>query len=131
MDAVRVAVVVHVDDVEAVVRPRGEEARRHAGGLRALDHRRQVGVRERVAVAGQEVLVVAEVLAHGAQALADVRVQARVDERDVPVVDVRLEQMDLRAALGQHEVVRHRLAVVRKKLLDGVGLVAEAEHEVV
>ena len=98
--------------------------------LTALDHRRQVRVGERVAVVGEEHLVVAQQVADGAQPLADRRVQARVDERDVPVVDVGLEQVDLRPALGEDEVVRHRLVVGEEEVLDHLGLVAEAEHEV-
>ena len=129
-DVVHVSAAVHVDDVEAVVGPHGEEARRHARGLRALDHRRQVSVGERVAVVRQEHLVVAEDVAHRAQTLADARVQAGVHERDVPVVDVGLEQMDLRAAVRQHEVVGHRLVVGEEEVLDRLGLVAQAQHEV-
>ena len=69
-------------------------------------------------------------LAHDPQALPDVVVQPGVHERDVPVVDVRLQHVDARAAVRQHEVVGHRLAVGQEEVLDGLGLVAEAQHEV-
>ena len=124
------AVVGHRDHVEAVVRAHREEARRRLLVLGAGDHRGQVGVGQRVPVVGEEELVVGQQVADGAQPLADRRPQAGVDEGDVPVVDVGPQQMDVRAAVGQHEVVRHRLVVGEEELLDRLGLVAEAEHEV-
>jgi hypothetical protein len=38
--------------------------------------------------------------------------------------------MDRRAAVGENEVVGHRLAVGEEEVLDSFGLVAQAEHEV-
>ena len=90
------AAVVHRENVEAVVRMDREEAGRRPGRLGALDHRRQVSVGERVAVVRQEQLVVAQQVSHRAQPLADLRLQPGVDEGDIPVVDVRLQQMDAR-----------------------------------
>ena len=71
-----------------------------------------------------------EVRLHLLQALADDGVQPRVDERDRPVVDVALEQLDALAAVREHEVVRERLVVGEEVLLDRLGLVAQAEHEI-
>ena len=62
--------------------------------------------------------------------LPDVRVQAGVDEGDLPVLDVAGQQLHRLAAVREHEVVGDRLVVVEEVVLDGVGLVAEAEDEV-
>jgi hypothetical protein len=45
-------------------------------------------------------------------------------------VDVALEQLDLPAAVTQHEVVGQRLVVGQEVLLDDLGLVPQAEHEI-
>ena len=53
------------------------------------------GVGEHVSVVGQEHLVVAEVVTHPTKALADLSVEAGVDEGDAPVADVRAVQFNL------------------------------------
>ena len=45
-------------------------------------------------------------------------------------VDVAAVEVDSSAALGQREVVRHRLVVVEEVLADHVAAVAEGEHEI-
>src|SRR5690242_20988797 len=55
---------------------------------------------------------------HPHQPLADRRVEAGVDERDVPVVDVRTVQLDVPAAADHGEVVRLGLVVVDEVVLD-------------
>ena len=54
---------------------------------------------EAVRVVREEQLLAGEVLFDGLEALADVRVHARVDEGDAPVVDVAVEELDLLAAV--------------------------------
>ncbi len=66
---------------------------------------------------GEEVLLALEIRPDPTQALADVRLQARVDEGDPPVAEVAAQQLDPGAALGEHEVVRERLVVVEEVLL--------------
>ncbi len=98
-----------------------------AGADGPLDHRLQRSVGQDVGVVGQEVLVVAEVLADTPQPLADGRLHAGVDERDGPVGDVGPHQRDLAAA--EDEVVRQCLAVVEEVVLDLLRAVAQAEDE--
>ena len=87
-------------------------------------------VGEPVRVVGQEHLVVREVLANrGASRSPMLRVQAGVDERDPPVVDVGAQQIDRSAAVREHEVVRDALVVVEEVVLDLLGAVAEAQDE--
>ncbi len=121
---------LHRDHVEAVVRAHREKARHRVLLPGAGDHPREIGIRERVPVVGEEELVVGEVVADGTQPLADRRPRTRIDEGDVPVVDVGLQQVHVSAAVREDEVVRHRLVVGEEELLDRLGLVAEAEHEV-
>ena len=82
-----------------------------------------------VGVVGAEDAFVAQVAPCREQALADVRLEARVHERDPPVLDVGAQQLDIAAPVGQHEVIGQRL--VAQVALDSVGLVAEAEDKVV
>ena len=86
-------------------------------------------VGERVAVVGQEQLLAREMVVHPAQPLADRGVEPGVGEGDPPVLDVAAQQLDLAAAVGQHEVVRQRLLVAQEVVLDRVGPVAQAEDE--
>ncbi len=112
-----------------VVRADACEGERAVSSLRRLDEVRQRDVRDAVGVVGQEPLLALEVRLHGGEPLADGGREARVDERDGPVVDVGLEQRHLGAA-GQHEVVGDRLVVVHEVALDVGGAVAEAQDKV-
>src|SRR5262252_6902312 len=56
--------------------------------------------------------------------------EAGVHERDLPVVDVALHELQLRSAAGEHEVVRDGLLVLKEVVLDHIGLVAETQDEV-
>ena len=76
------------------------------------------GVADAVAVAGQEHLLVLDVLAHRQQPLADVGVQPGVDEGDPPVVDVAGQQLEAAAAVREHEVVGVGLVVVEEVPLE-------------
>ena len=85
---VDLAAIVGVHDVERLRHRDAEEAR----DLVALEERLDVAIEREVGqaigVVGEEHLVVAEVALHPAQPLADVRLVAGVDERDLPLVDV-------------------------------------------
>src|SRR3954453_3459816 len=120
---------VRLEDVGGEARLDGEHARDLALALDALDARLERRVRDLVAVVGQEGLLALEMAADAPQPLADRRRPARVDERDPPVLDVALEQLDLAAALREDEVVLERLVVVEEVLLERVAVVAEAEDE--
>jgi hypothetical protein len=128
-DRVDRVVVAHVEAVERRLRWHREQ-RPDLVGLRAEpgEHVVERHVGEDVGVVGEEHLLVLDVLAHPPQPLADRRGEAGVDERDRPVADVGAQQLDV--AAPQHEVVRGRLVVVEEVVLDVVGAVAEAEHEV-
>ena len=56
---------------------------------------------------------------------------ARVDEGDAPGGDVAIEELHLAAPIREDEVVGERLVVIEEVLLDVLGLVAQAEDEVV
>ena len=125
-------VAVRLDDAERVVRRAdGEErgASRCPPGT-SLDQLVERGVGEGVPVVGQEHVLALEQVAHPAQPLADGGVEPGVGEGDPPVGDVGAQQLHPPAALGQHEVVGHRLVVVEEVVLDRVGPVAEAQDEV-
>lgn len=88
-------------------------------------------VGEAVGVARKEGATAFEVRPHPTQALADQRMQARIDERDAPVLHVARQHSHIVAATLEHEVVRQPLLVLEEVLLDVAGAVAEAEHEIV
>src|SRR6185437_7423708 len=93
-------------DGDAVERRLGRHGHQRPDGIARLedvDHvvERQVG--EDVGVVGEEHLLALDVLAHPAEPLADRAVEARVHERDLPVLDVGAAQLDL--ALSEGEVV--------------------------
>src|SRR5262245_17436627 len=123
-------VAVERNDVAALRRPHRQEAAHLVPPQEVLDVPVQRQVRQPVAVVRQEHRLSPEVGLDGLQPLPDVGGDAGVDERDVPVVDVAVEQAELLAALGEDEVVGDALVVVEEVVLDGVGLVAQAEDEV-
>src|SRR6266487_19887 len=122
--------VLLVDERERVVRLHAQERGDGVAAAKVGDQLVQGRVGQAVAVAGEEDLLAFEVLARRPQPLADVGLQSGVGEGDPPVVDVAGEQLDLAAAVAQHEVVGDGLVVVQEVLLDHVGLVAEAQDEV-
>ena len=115
--------------MEALRWARREEGSGLSGAAEGVDHRRQVEVGETVRVVGEEHLVILDVPLHRDEALPDVGAQAGVDEGDLPVLDVAVLEPHLAAALGHGEVVRDPFLVVEEELLHHVGLVAEAEDE--
>ena len=68
--------------------------------------------------------------AHGKQALADVAPHASVDHGDAPVLLGIAEGLDVVAEAGDDAIGIDVRPVVEEELLDDVGLVAEAEHEI-
>ena len=127
-DALDPALGIGAGDVERGRWRHGDEARHRIGLLHALDQGGQVEVGQVVAVVGEEELVVPDVLADPAEALADRGVVAGVDEVDAPAVEITLEQLDA-SLRGEAEVVRDPLLIAGEVPLDDVGLVAEAEDE--
>src|SRR6185436_14397346 len=98
------APLIHVDDVKRMARAHGQEARGHLAATEMVEIGRQVEIGETVRVVGHEdVVPVVEVTLHRLQALTEIGVQARVDEGDLPIVNVAAEQMDVFAALAEHE----------------------------
>src|SRR5579883_143219 len=121
---------VGVDHVKRVRDANAEKGPDLAALEERIDVRRAVEVGDAVGVVGEEHLLALHVFPHPAQPFADVRPQAGVDERDPPALDVLADHVDLGAAAGEHEVVRHALVVSQKILLDGVALVPETQDEI-
>ena len=131
LDAADQAAALHLDRVERVVgRPHAQERRDVLVRVVARHHIGKRRISQAVAVRRKEGLVLAEVLPHRAETLPDAAVQARVHERDAPVVDVAADQLDALAALREHEVVAQRLVVVEEEVLDRLGAMAQADDEV-
>ncbi len=127
------SVLVGHHEVRVELRAHGEELHELAAAREGVDHRRQGGVGEPVAVRREEHVLVVEVALDRLQALGDLRLRSGVDERDPPVADVARVELD--AGVGpvhpEREVVEQRLVVAEEVLLDHVSLVPEAEDEVV
>src|SRR3989475_1836233 len=117
-------------EVIAQMRLHAEKARDPAVSSEMLEFRRQRQVGQAVGVVREELTFAGEVRLDGAEALPDARVDPRIDERDTPIADVALQELEPPTALAQYEVVRNALVVIAEVGLDGVGAVAEAEDEV-
>ncbi len=128
--ALDLATLAQLDEVEGIGRRDGAEAADRVRGAELLHHVVEVEVGQDVGVVRQEHLLVLQVLAHPEQPAADVGGLAGVDEGNSPVANVRLEQIEGRAAVLEHEVVAHRRVVLEEEALDRLALVAEAENEV-
>ena len=80
---------------------------------------------------GEEDLLVVHVRLHAPQPFSDVRPAPGVHEGDAPVVHVASCELDAVPASGQREVVREGLVVGEEVLLDHLGLMPEADDELV
>src|SRR3989454_4302965 len=96
-----------------------------------LELRRHRHIREAVAVVRKELALPREVRLHRLQPLPDVRVDARIDERDPPLGDVALQQLQPSPALAEHEIARGALVVSPEVVLDDVAAISETQDEIV
>src|SRR5581483_2458312 len=86
------------NEVAAEVRADTEKARKFLLAFEAIDLLRQLQVRQAIAVIGEERLFAFEIFPNRQEPLADVGINARVSERDVPVLDVTVEKPQIFAA---------------------------------
>lgn len=91
---------------------------------------RKMQIGQTIAVICQKFLVAVEMFLNGSQALANVRVDSRVGECDLPVIDVAIEQLQFLAAARQDKIVGDTLVVIEKVVLHYVRPIAQAENEV-
>src|SRR3989454_11636004 len=112
------------------MRLHAEKARDPAVSSEMLEFRRQRQVRQAVGVVREELTLTGEVRLDRAEALPNGRVDPRIDERDTPIADVALQELEPPTALAQDEVIRDALVVIAEVVLDGGSGVAEAEDEV-
>ena len=61
--------------------------------VKAFDKVRKVEVSQIVAVIGQKILILSQVLLNSLQSLTNIGLRARVNKRDCPVVDIRVEYL--------------------------------------
>src|SRR5690348_4483122 len=128
--SVDLSAFVDVHQMQAERRPDRQKAADLAAGPEHLRHLLQVGVAETVAVVGVEHFLAGNVIAHGPEALADVAPDAGVDHRDAPVLLRIAEDLHFLAEAGNHAVGVGLRLVVQEEILDDVGLVAKAQHEI-
>src|ERR1700733_5245449 len=94
------------------------------------DHLVQVDVGQAIAVIGKKHLFAHYLVADRPQPFADIAPDARVDKRHAPVVLWLAEVFDLCPA-ARYDAVGECLGFVTKeKVLDHIGFVAHAQHEV-
>ena len=98
--------------------------------LELVDHLVQIDVGQAVAVIGEKHLLALDVIADGPEALADIAPYAGVDQRDAPIFRQRAEEFDLLAMLRDDAIGIGLRPVVQEEVLDDVGFIAKAEHEV-
>src|SRR5260370_33869852 len=101
-----------------------------AAGAELRSHFLQVGVAESVDVVCVGNFFLGDMLAHGPKTLPDIAPDARIDHGDAPVLFGIAEDLHFLSKAGNDAVgVRLRL-VVQEEVLDHVGLVAKAQHEI-
>src|SRR5207244_1241395 len=98
-DAVHHRVVIRRDKVVADVRLHGEEARDLAAPSKLVDLHRKRRIGEAIAVIRKEHVFIGKMSFRELETLADIRGQARIYKRDLPIVDVAVEQLKVLSAL--------------------------------
>src|SRR5579883_20645 len=121
---------VDIDQMQAERRPHCQEARDLAAGPEYLRHLLQVGVAKTVAVVGVEHFLARHMVPHGPEALSNVPPNAGVDHRDAPVLLWIAKDFHFLAEAGNDAVSVSLRLVVQEEVLDDVGLVAKAQHEI-
>ena len=107
--------------MKQAILPLAAEGRRHVC---------QIDVAEAVAVIGIEHLFACDMLADGPQALADIPPDASIDHGDTPVFLWIAEKLHLAAKARDDAVGVGLRPEVQEEILDDIGLVAKAQHEV-
>ena len=120
----------HRNHVIAEIRPHAEKAGDLVLLAEVLELLRERQIGETVAVVGQVFLFPFEVLFDCLQPLANIRIHARIGERDAPVVNVAIEEPQVLASGLQGEIVRDTLVVVQEIVLHDIGAIAQAKNEV-
>src|SRR5262249_49300824 len=83
-------------------------------------------VRQPVTVVRQKHLFSVQVRLDSLEPLSDIRLDSRVDKRNVPVVDIAIHQLEFFTPVGQDKVVRHTFVVIQEIVLDNVRFVPKA-----
>src|SRR4051812_30814156 len=95
-----------------------------------VDERRKVQIREAVGVVCQECLFARKQRLNALESLADVAGSARVDECDIPIVNVAAQQPNVATTTREHKIVRHALVVIQEVFLDYIRLPAKTQNEI-
>ena len=111
--------------MEGLRRVHGEKRGNWLSLHEGIDVLGQWQVTEPIGVVGHEDRVIADVVLHSLQPLSDRGVDAGVDEGDPPVIDVRIEQLEVSPTVGQHEVIGDGLVVVEEVILHHFALVSQ------
>ena len=124
------AALVETRQMKRDGRMNGDEAGDLSALLESLDHFRQGGVGQAIAVVGEKIFVILHELADGEQTLTDVAPYSGVDQRYTPIRRALAQQLDLVAKLRDRAVAVGDLTIVQKVILHNVRLVAEAQDEI-
>jgi hypothetical protein len=107
-----------------------KESRRLVLAVKAFDEVGKVKIGQIVAVIGQKNFVFAQVFLDSFQSLADIRFGACVNKSDCPVVNIRVEHLQLFSAIRKHEIIGKKLRVIDEVILDGLRAIAQAKDEI-
>src|SRR5256885_2452188 len=125
-DAADPAPVVGLDHMKGIGWVHAQKTRRGVTAAEVVEVRRQMEVGQAVRVVRhEEIVTVVEIWLHGLEALAEVRVEASVDEGNLPLIDVATQELDILPALREHKVIRHALVILEEVILDHVATIAE------
>src|SRR4029077_6250574 len=95
------ALAIHVNGVQAArTRLHGEKGSVAIAIGEFLNHLRQAEISEAVAVIGEEHILAIEVWLDQTQPVCDGRTQSRINERDGPIVNISLHELQFAAALS-------------------------------
>src|SRR2546425_367435 len=100
LDACHPATVVGLNHMKRRGWTDAEKTRRCVTAADVVHVGRQMQVGQAIRIVGhEEVVAVVEIWLHRLEALAEIRMEPRVDERDLPVVDVAPQELDILPAL--------------------------------
>src|SRR5207253_3649724 len=98
--------------------------------LEVIQQCRHRNIAEVIRIISHKNRLILEVLAHRTEPHADVRIDAGVDERDVPIIDVAAQQIYFSPAAAEDEIVADGFVVVDEITFDDVRFVPQAQYEI-
>src|SRR5271166_3701123 len=122
-DALHNPLPVERNHMEACSRLHAHKAGQSFALHEPIDQFVEVHVAKSLAVVGKEYLLILEMFLDGFQPLPDVRIESGVHESDAPIMNIAVQQLNILATPGEHEIVGHAFVIVPEVVLDHIRLI--------